>query len=112
MPQVCSSKYYSMYPLNSTYPPLAPNPHPPEGAPQVAVQTSAQFRTWINSAASAEECSGNFSVWNSSRCKVPDVEARALKRGCVEHTQQQHCTQWTPHSGHVRVLIGGNRSVA
>ena len=89
MPQVCSSKYYGLYPLNDTFPPLAPNRYAPQGAPQVAVQTSAQLRTWINSTASQEECTVNFDIWNSSKCTLPDAEARALKRGywaCISQT--------------------------
>lgn len=89
MPQVCSSKYYGLYPLNDTFPPLAPNRYAPQGAPQVAVQTSAQLRTWINSTASQEECTFNFDIWNSSKCTLPDAEARALKRGywaCISQT--------------------------
>ena len=96
MPEVCGSKFYDLYPLNDTYPELAVNKFAPVDAPQVAIQTSSQFRSWINSTASASACAkaapkgtATFATWNSSQCVVPDVEARAMKRAywaCISQT--------------------------
>ena len=97
MPEVCQSKWYDLYPLNATFPPLAKRKFAPSRVPQVAIQTSAQFRSWINSTASKEECGSGapgtagatFAAWNSSACVIPDVEARAVKRAywaCISQT--------------------------
>jgi arylsulfatase A-like enzyme len=89
MPQYCSKKYYDMYP-NASDIALPTNPSPPRGVPQVAIQTSAAFRKWVNSPTAKGPCVTSFDAWNNSNsCYLGDDITRTMRRSyyaCVTQT--------------------------
>ena len=58
--------------------PLAANPEPPVGVQEVAVQTSADFKVWLD--IDNKTCDATFAAWNSSACRVPEARAREMRR--------------------------------
>jgi arylsulfatase A-like enzyme len=89
MPEFCPAAYYANYPDVADIP-LAPNPDPPAGVPQVAVQLSKAFRKWLH-IENATCDGGTFADWNSTACRVPADLARQLRRAywaCTSFTDR------------------------
>ena len=87
MPEYCPAEYWDMYEPGELA--LAANQWAPQGAPEIAVQTSKLWRNWLNVTRDQPSCNSNFSLWNSTVC-APSAAVQRMMRwayyACVSYT--------------------------
>jgi iduronate 2-sulfatase len=87
MPEYCPSKYWDLYEPSQLE--LPKNPFGPTGTPQIAVQTSQQWRHWLNLSTQKGACVTDYQAWNSTACMPSTTVSRAMRwayYSCISYT--------------------------